>query len=58
MFDDMAMPARRSDTQRDHIRFVRGLVAFLVRQPDAFTLETIRRLLVHQRDSDVQLPYR
>jgi integrase/recombinase XerD len=56
MLDDMAMRGLREETQRDYIRFVRSLAAFLGRSPDTATAEDVRRFQVHQAETGVQPP--
>ncbi len=58
MLEDMAMRGLREDTQRDYIRFVRNLAAFLQRSPDTATAEDVRRLnrlKLSTQDSPTQL---
>src|SRR3954454_24173588 len=56
MLDDMAMRGLREETQRDYIRFVRSLAAFLGRSPDTAPAENVRRFQVHQAETGVQPP--
>ena len=56
MLEDMAMRGLREETQRDCIRFVRSLTAFLRRSPDTATPEDVRHLQVHQAESGMQPP--
>jgi integrase/recombinase XerD len=42
MLDDMTMRRFTPDTQRDYIRSVKKLAAFLGRSPDAATAEDLR----------------
>src|ERR1700733_6495171 len=56
MLEDMAMRGLQSDTQRNHISFVRDFAAFLGRAPDTAPAADVRRFQVHQRESGVQPP--
>jgi integrase/recombinase XerD len=47
MLDDMTMRGFTPDTQRDYIRAVRKLAAFLGRSPDTATPEDLRAFQLH-----------
>jgi site-specific recombinase XerD len=56
LIDDMNMRRFSRETQRNYIRDVGRLAAFLGRSPDTATAEDIRRFQVDQRDSGVPVP--
>ena len=47
MLDDMTMRRFTPDTQRDYIRSVKKLAAFLGRSPDTATAEDLRAFQLH-----------
>ena len=47
MLDDMNMRRFTLDTQRDYVRAVKKLAAFLGRSPDTATAEDLRAFPVH-----------
>ena len=56
MLDDMTMRRFTPDTQRDYIRTVRKLAAFLGRSPDTATAEDLRAFQLHLTATGVQAP--
>jgi len=56
LIDDMNMRRFSRETQRNYIRDVGRLAAFLGRSPDTATAEDVRRFQVDQRESGVPVP--
>src|SRR4249920_1472615 len=56
MLDDMSVRRFTSDTQRDYIRAVKRLAAFLGRTPDTATPEELRAFQLHLTEIGVQPP--
>jgi integrase/recombinase XerD len=56
MQHDMMMRGLGPHTQRDYIRHVRRLSAFLSRPPDTATEEDLRRFQVHQHEAGASVP--
>jgi len=56
MLEDMSLRGLTPDTQRDYIRAVKKLAAFLGRSPDTATAEDLRAFQLHLRASGVQPP--
>jgi integrase/recombinase XerD len=56
MLDDMTMRRFAPDTQRDYIRAVKKLAAFLGRSPDTATAEDLRAFQLHLTATGVQAP--
>jgi site-specific recombinase XerD len=56
MLDDMNMRRFTPDTQRDYIRAVKKLAAFLGRSPDSATAEDLRAFQLHLTKAGVQPP--
>jgi integrase/recombinase XerD len=56
MLDDMNMRRFTPDTQRDYIRAVKKLAAFLGRSPDTATAEDLRAFQLHLTATGVQPP--
>jgi hypothetical protein len=56
MLDDMTMRRFTPDTQRDYIRAVRKLAAFLGRSPDTATAEDLRAFQLHLTATGVRPP--
>jgi integrase/recombinase XerD len=56
MLDDMNMRRFTLDTQRDYIRAVKKLAAFLGRSPDTATAEDLRAFQLHLTETGVQPP--
>jgi integrase/recombinase XerD len=56
MLEDMSLRGFTPDTQRDYIRPVRKLAAFLGRSPDTATAEDLRAFQLHLTASGVQPP--
>ena len=56
MLDDMNMRRFTPDTQRDYIRSVKKLAAFLGRSPDTATAEDLRAFQLHLTATGVQPP--
>jgi integrase/recombinase XerD len=56
MLDDMTMRRFTPDTQRDYIRSVKKLAAFLGRSPDTATAEDLRAFQLHLTATGVQAP--
>jgi integrase/recombinase XerD len=56
MLDDMNMRRFTPDTQRDYIRAVKKLAAFLGRSPDTATAEDLRAFQLHLTETGVQPP--
>jgi site-specific recombinase XerD len=54
MLDDMSVRRFTSDTQRDYIRAVKRLAAFLGRSPDTATPEELRTFQLHLTGTGVQ----
>ena len=54
MLDDMSVRRFTSDTQRDYIRAVKRLAAFLGRTPDTATPEELRAFQLHLNGTGVQ----
>src|SRR5208337_3613750 len=53
MIDDMTARRFSEDTQRDYVRNVRNLTAFLGRSPDTATSEDLRRFQLHMAQHQV-----
>lgn len=56
MIEDMTVRNFTPDTQRDYIRAVKNLAAFLGRSPDTATPEDLRRFQLHLTQSGVRAP--
>jgi site-specific recombinase XerD len=56
MLEDMSLRGFTPDTQRDYIRAVKKLAAFLGRSPDTATAEDLRAFQLHLTASGVQPP--
>lgn len=56
MQHDMMMRGLGPHTQRDYIRHVRRLAAFLGRPPDTATEEDLRRFQIHQHEAGASVP--
>src|SRR5215469_6541620 len=56
MLDDMNVRRFTPDTQRDYIRAVKKLAAFLGRSPDTATDEDLRAFQLHLTETGVQPP--
>ena len=56
MLEDMSLRGFTPDTQRDYIRAVKKLAAFLGRSPDTATTEDLRAFQLHLTASGVQPP--
>jgi integrase/recombinase XerD len=56
MLDDMTMRRFTPDTQRDYIRSVKKLAAFLGRSPDTATAEDLRAFQLHLVATGVRPP--
>ena len=56
LIDDMTMRRFSRETQRNYIRDVGRLAAFLGRPPDTATAEDLRRFQIEQRDAGVPVP--
>ncbi|MBV8920630.1 MAG: phage integrase N-terminal SAM-like domain-containing protein [Bradyrhizobium sp.] len=56
MLDDMSLRRFTPDTQRDYIRAVKKLTAFLGRSPDTATAEELRAFQLHLTETGVQPP--
>src|SRR5258707_6140095 len=56
MLDDMNVRRFTPDTQRDYIRAVKKLAAFLGRSPDTATAEELRAFQLHLTSTGVQPP--
>ncbi len=56
MLDDMNIRRFTPDTQRDYIRSVKKLAAFLGRSPDTATAEDLRAFQLHLTEAGVQPP--
>ena len=56
MLEDMSMRRFVPDTQREYIRAVKRLTAFLGRSPDTATPEELRSFQLHLTESGVQPP--
>ena len=56
MLDDMTMRRFTPDTQRDYIRSVKKLAAFLGRSPDTATAEDLRTFQLHLTATGVRPP--
>ena len=56
MLDDMTMRRFTPDTQRDYIRSVKKLAAFLGRSPDTATAEDLRAFQLHLTATGVRPP--
>ena len=54
MLEDMSLRGFTPDTQRDYVRAVKKLAAFLGRSPDAATAEDLRAFQLHLTASGVQ----
>ena len=56
MLDDMSLRRFTPDTQRDYVRAVKKLAAFLGRSPDTATAEELRAFQLHLTATGVQPP--
>jgi site-specific recombinase XerD len=56
MLEDMSLRGFTPDTQRDYIRAVKKLAAFLGRSPDTATAEDVRAFQLHLTATGVQPP--
>jgi integrase/recombinase XerD len=56
MLDDMSVRRFTPDTQREYIRAVKRLAAFLRRSPDTATAEELRAFQLHLTETGVQPP--
>src|SRR5207245_9121856 len=56
MLEDMSLRGFTPDTQRDYIRAVKKLAAFLDRSPDTATAEDLRAFHLHLTAGGVQPP--
>jgi site-specific recombinase XerD len=56
MLEDMSVRRFTADTQRDYIRAVKKLAAFLGRSPDTATAEELRAFQLHLTETGVQPP--
>src|SRR5438132_7682304 len=56
MLEDMSLRGFTPDTQRDYIRAVKKLAAFLGRSPDSATAEELRAFQLHLTETGVQPP--
>jgi site-specific recombinase XerD len=56
MIEDMTVRKFTPDTQREYIRAVKKLAAFLGRSPDTATAEDLRRFQVHMSETGVGSP--
>ena len=56
MLDDMSVRRFTADTQREYIRAVKRLAAFLGRTPDTSTAEDLRAFQLHLTATGVQPP--
>ncbi len=56
MIEDMTVRKFAEKTQKDYIRHVKGLTAFLGRSPDTATAEDLRRYQLHLTESGVRPP--
>ena len=56
MLEDMSVRRFTPDTQRDYIRAVKKLAAFLGRSPDTATAEELRAFQLHLTETGVQPP--
>jgi integrase/recombinase XerD len=56
MLEDMSLRGFTPDTQRDYIRAVKKLAAFLDRSPDTATVEDLRAFQLHLTATGVQPP--
>jgi site-specific recombinase XerD len=56
MLEDMSLRGFTPDTQRDYIRAVKKLAAFLGRSPDTATAEDVRAFRLHLTATGVQPP--
>jgi integrase/recombinase XerD len=56
MLEDMSLRGFTPETQRDYIRAVKKLAAFLGRSPDTATAEDLRAFQLHLTASGVQPP--
>src|SRR6266487_1097134 len=56
MLEDMSLRGFTPDTQRDYIRAVKKLAAFLGRSPDTATAEDLRAFQLHLTTTGVQPP--
>ena len=56
MLEDMSLRGFTPDTQRDYIRAVKKLAAFLGRSPDTATAEDLRAFQLHLTATGVQPP--
>lgn len=56
MLEDMAIRKFTEDTQRDYVRAVKKLAAYLGRPPDTATPDDLRRFQLHLTNSGVGVP--
>ena len=56
MLEDMSVRRFAPDTQREYIRAVKKLAAFLGRSPDTATAEELRALQLHLTETGVRPP--
>jgi integrase/recombinase XerD len=56
MIEDMTVRKFVEKTQKDYVRHVKDLTAFLGRSPDTATAEDLRRYQLHLTDSGVRPP--
>lgn len=56
MLDDMAVRNFSPDTQREYVRAVKKLAAFLRRPPDTATAEEVRAFQIHLNDTGTRPP--
>jgi integrase/recombinase XerD len=56
MIEDMTVRKFAEKTQKDYIRHVKGLTAFLGRSPDTATAEDLRRYQLHLTESGIRPP--
>ena len=56
MLDDMAVRIFPPDTQREYIRAVKKLAAYLRRSPDTATAEELRSFQIHHKEAGTRPP--
>ena len=56
MLDDMAVRNFSPDTQREYVRAVKKLAAFLRRPPDTATAEEVRAFQIHLKEAGTRPP--
>lgn len=56
MLDDMAVRNFTPDTQREYVRAVKKLAAYLHRSPDTATAEEVRAFQIHLKETGTQPP--